>query len=100
MPFCALAIDEELAGIRTDVADPMLDLAIAQQPGERFVALQRELLDELAASFGLQLVTRRNERDGAGTRRPLRDPCGWGFLCFYPCSGPRPHSSDEIVPAR
>ncbi|MGU8081555.1 class II histone deacetylase [Burkholderia pyrrocinia] len=53
VPFCGLAIVEALAGIRTDVADPMLDLAIAQQPGARFVAFQRELLDELAASFGL-----------------------------------------------
>ncbi|MBA5819728.1 class II histone deacetylase, partial [Escherichia coli] len=46
-------IVEELAGIRTAVTDPMLDLAIAQQPGERFVAFQRALLDELATSFGL-----------------------------------------------
>ena len=47
------AIVEALADVRTDVADPMLDLAIAQQPGARFVAFQRELLDELATSFGL-----------------------------------------------
>ncbi len=53
VPFCGLAIVEELAGIRTEVVDPMLDLAIAQQPGERFVTFQRELLDELAVSFGL-----------------------------------------------
>ncbi len=53
MPFCGLAIVEELAGMRTEVTDPMLELAIAQQPGEWFVAFQRELLDELAASFGL-----------------------------------------------
>lgn len=53
VPFCGLAIVEALAGVRTDVADPMLELAIAQQPGERFLAFQRGLLDELAASFGL-----------------------------------------------
>ncbi|KVM87147.1 hypothetical protein WT05_11420 [Burkholderia stagnalis] len=53
VPFCGLAIVEELAGVRTGVADPMLELAIAQQPGERFLAFQRRLLDELAASFGL-----------------------------------------------
>jgi len=53
VPFCGLAIVEELAGVRTAVADPMLELAIAQQPGERFVAFQRTLIDELAASFGL-----------------------------------------------
>ncbi len=51
MPFCGLAIVEELAG--TEVTDPMLELAIAQQPGKRFLAFQREMLDELAASFGL-----------------------------------------------
>ncbi|KWH46248.1 hypothetical protein WT61_26470 [Burkholderia stagnalis] len=50
VPFCGLAIVEELAGVR---ADPMLELAIAQQHGERFLAFQRGLLDELAASFGL-----------------------------------------------
>ncbi|KVN18192.1 hypothetical protein WT09_11340 [Burkholderia stagnalis] len=53
VPFCGLAIVEALAGVRTGVADPMLELAIAQQPGERFLAFQRGLLDELAASFGL-----------------------------------------------
>ncbi|PCE24255.1 class II histone deacetylase [Burkholderia ubonensis] len=53
VPFCGLAIVEELAGVRTDVADPMLELAIAQQPGERFCTFQRGLLDELAASFDL-----------------------------------------------
>ncbi|MDN8081663.1 class II histone deacetylase [Burkholderia multivorans] len=53
VPFCGLAIVEELAGVRTAVADPMLELAVAQQPGERFLAFQRTLIDELAASFGL-----------------------------------------------
>jgi len=53
VPFCGLAIVEALAGVRTGVADPMLELAIAQQPGERFLAFQLRLLDELAASFGL-----------------------------------------------
>jgi len=53
VPFCGLAIVEELAGMRTEVTDPMLELAIAQQPGERFLAFQREMLDELAVSFGL-----------------------------------------------
>ncbi len=53
VPFCGLAIVEELAGMRTEVADPMLELPVAQQPGGRFVAFQHELLDELTASFGL-----------------------------------------------
>lgn len=52
VPFCGLAIIETLSGIRTEVVDPMLDLATAQQPGERFNAFQRQLIDELAQSFG------------------------------------------------
>ncbi|CAJ6964796.1 histone deacetylase [Burkholderia pseudomallei] len=52
VPFCGHAIVEALAGMRTDVADPMLELAIAQQPGERFNAFQRQLIDEMATSFG------------------------------------------------
>ncbi|WP_323118863.1 class II histone deacetylase [Burkholderia alba] len=52
VPFCGHAIVETLAGARTDVVDPMLDLAIAQQPGERFITFQRQLIDELASSFG------------------------------------------------
>lgn len=38
--------------MRTDVVDPMLELAIAQQPGERFNAFQRQLIDEMATGFG------------------------------------------------
>ncbi|MET5115649.1 class II histone deacetylase, partial [Burkholderia pseudomallei] len=52
VPFCGHAIVEALAGMRTDVADPMLELAIAQQPGERINAFQRQLIDEMATSFG------------------------------------------------
>jgi acetoin utilization deacetylase AcuC-like enzyme len=51
VPFCGHAIVETLASVRTDVIDPMLDLAIAQQPNERFVQFQRQLIDELAAGF-------------------------------------------------
>jgi acetoin utilization deacetylase AcuC-like enzyme len=51
VPFCGHAIVETLAGVRTDVIDPMLGLAIAQQPNERFVQFQRQLIDELAAGF-------------------------------------------------
>jgi acetoin utilization deacetylase AcuC-like enzyme len=52
VPFCGHAVIETLADVRTKVEDPMLDLAIAQQPGARFVAFQRELIDELAQAFG------------------------------------------------
>ena len=53
VPFCGYAIVETLAGIRTPVTDPMLDLAIAQQPSDCFNAFQRQLIDELAGQFSL-----------------------------------------------
>jgi len=53
VPFCGHAIVETLADVRTEVTDPMLDLAIAQQPNPRFAAFQRQLIDELAKSFEL-----------------------------------------------
>lgn len=53
VPFCGHAIMEELSGVRTDVVDPFLPIFEPQQPGERFNAFQRKLLDELAESFGL-----------------------------------------------
>ncbi|WDD93878.1 class II histone deacetylase [Burkholderia sp. FERM BP-3421] len=52
VPFCGLAIVETLAGVRTAVDDPALALMTAQQPGERFNAFQRDLIDELASQFG------------------------------------------------
>ena len=39
---------EALAGHRTEVVDPELDVALQQQPNERFQALQRSLLVEMA----------------------------------------------------
>ncbi|MGA0541728.1 class II histone deacetylase [Neotabrizicola sp. VNH66] len=44
VPFCAHAVLEELAGQRTAVEDPFLDLVRQQQPGPGFQAAQ---LDEL-----------------------------------------------------
>lgn len=51
VPFCGLAAIEELAGVRTEVQDPMLAFVQQQQPKARFQAFQRQLLDELAQSF-------------------------------------------------
>ncbi|WP_395065787.1 class II histone deacetylase [Paraburkholderia silvatlantica] len=48
VPFCGHAIIETLADVRTEVEDPMLELAIAQQPSARFAAFQRQLIDEMA----------------------------------------------------
>ncbi|WP_061170586.1 class II histone deacetylase [Caballeronia hypogeia] len=54
VPFCGHAIVETLAGVRTAVVDPMLDIALAWQPSGRFVAFQRELIDEIATALNLQ----------------------------------------------
>lgn len=44
VPFCAHAVLEELAGLRTGVADPFLDLLVAQQPPPECDAAQRAAL--------------------------------------------------------
>ncbi len=53
VPFCGLALIETLAGERTEVEDAFLGLIKAQQPNERFNAFQKQLIDEMAQSFGL-----------------------------------------------
>ena len=45
VPFCGLAIIEELSGHRTDVVDPFEDLTIEQQPADDFIKFQRERLE-------------------------------------------------------
>ena len=52
VPFCGHAVMEALSGIRTAVEDPLLGMAIAWQPEERFVAFQRQLIGEMAQQFG------------------------------------------------
>ena len=53
VPFCGHAIVEQLADEHMGVEDPFLAIFKPQQPGERFNAFQRQLLDELAVAFGL-----------------------------------------------
>ena len=48
-PFCGHAILEELAGVRTAVIDPTLEVLQAQQPKERVLRFHRALIDEMAA---------------------------------------------------
>ena len=48
VPFCGLAAIEELAGIRTEVNDPMLEFVQLQQPSATVTAFQRRLVDEMA----------------------------------------------------
>ena len=49
VPFCGLAVMEELSGHRTEVQDPFSDFFSLQQPGSRFVDLQRQMIDEMAS---------------------------------------------------
>ncbi len=53
VPFCVHTVVETLAGERTDVADPMLEMFEAWQPNARVTALQREMIGEMAAAHGL-----------------------------------------------
>lgn len=53
VPFCGLAIMEELSGHRTAVDDPFYEAFEMQKPSERFMALQRELISEMAELHGL-----------------------------------------------
>lgn len=53
VPFCGLAIVEELSGEKTDVIDPMFDIVQAQQPPADMIAFQRARLEAQAkAVFG------------------------------------------------
>ena len=53
VPFCGVAIMETLAGERSDVVDPTREMFEAWQPNARQCALQRELIDEMAAALPL-----------------------------------------------
>ena len=52
VPFCGLAMLEALSGVRTQAADPILDMLIAQQPTDRTLAFQLETVDRLAQTLG------------------------------------------------
>lgn len=53
VPFCGLAVIEELSGHRTEVEDPFLPLLTAQQPPEAFDRLEEERLEALRGYVGL-----------------------------------------------
>jgi hypothetical protein len=50
VPFCAHAILEALCGESSNVDDPTLEMFAAWQPNERVVALQRQIIDEMAGN--------------------------------------------------
>lgn len=54
VPFCGHALIEALSGQRTKVTDPALGMLEAGQPGPEFVALQRAMLDRIAADLKLK----------------------------------------------
>lgn len=47
VPFCGHALIEALAGVRTAVTDPVLDMAQAWQPDPRVIAFQKQWIDDL-----------------------------------------------------
>ena len=51
VPFCGLAVIEELAGIRTVVSDPMLEFVQMQQPTAAFLAFQQQWVERQAAGW-------------------------------------------------
>uniref|UniRef100_A0A182T3L1 Histone deacetylase domain-containing protein n=1 Tax=Anopheles maculatus TaxID=74869 RepID=A0A182T3L1_9DIPT len=53
VPFCGLAVMEELSGIRTEVQDPLLGFIQQQQPRDAFNQFQRTAIDRLAQEFDL-----------------------------------------------
>lgn len=49
VPFCGLAVVEQLSGHRTDVVDPVEDLIAGQQPAEDFIQFQKDRLQRQAS---------------------------------------------------
>lgn len=48
VPFCGLAVIEEMAGVRTAVEDPMLPLLQLQQPGPAYSQFLKGYVANLA----------------------------------------------------
>lgn len=53
VPFCGHAVLEALSGESSDVVDPLMPMALAWQPDERFDALQFQIIEELAQAAKL-----------------------------------------------
>ena len=52
VPFCGVAVMEELSGIKTEVEDPFAALLKQRQPPQVLIDLQEQLLDEQVAAAG------------------------------------------------
>ncbi|MBK5006930.1 class II histone deacetylase [Pseudomonas sp. S32] len=55
VPFCALAVVEELSGVRTEVDDPLRDWIEQQQPRTAQRDLQSELISQMVNDLGLPM---------------------------------------------
>ncbi|WP_313571873.1 class II histone deacetylase [Pantoea piersonii] len=53
VPFCGLAVMEQLCGFKTAVTDPLLSFIEQQQPRDTFNRVQCALIDELARALKL-----------------------------------------------
>lgn len=53
VPFCGLAIMEQLSGIRTEVEDPGLDMYIDMQPRDNFLAFCSQVIAEQRTAANL-----------------------------------------------
>lgn len=53
VPFCGLAVMEELSGIRTEVEDPLREWIELQQPSDVQRGFQGELIGQMAEAYGL-----------------------------------------------
>lgn len=56
VPFCGLAVIEQLSGIRTAVQDPLLEFIQQQQPRALFRQLQFAAIDQLASQFDIPII--------------------------------------------
>jgi acetoin utilization deacetylase AcuC-like enzyme len=54
VPFCGHAVIARLAGSAIEAPDPLKPRLDFQQPSQRVVAFQRELIDEMAAFLGIR----------------------------------------------
>ncbi|MNG15215.1 Histone deacetylase-like amidohydrolase [compost metagenome] len=48
VPFCGLAVMEQLSGVHTGVVDPLLDWVTQQQPGAEAAAFLADRVRQLA----------------------------------------------------
>jgi len=53
VPFCGLAVVEELADVRTKVEDPLLEFIKLQQPGAVHAAFIQQQIEAIAQELSL-----------------------------------------------